>query len=59
MLFRSLGGCELVAPNNPQALAEAIDVVIQSPPAFSQSILASSPFTVSAMTQSLRHLYLK
>jgi glycosyltransferase involved in cell wall biosynthesis len=58
-ITRYLGGCELVAPNNPQELAEAIDKVIQSPPAFSQSILARSPFTVSAMTQSLRSLYLK
>lgn len=54
-----LGGCELVEPNNPNELAEAIDIVIQSPPAFSQSILTHSPFTVSAMTQSLRSLYLK
>jgi glycosyltransferase involved in cell wall biosynthesis len=58
-IAQHVGGCELVPPNNPQALAEAIDIVIQSPPAFSQSILARSPFTVSAMTQSLRKLYLK
>jgi len=58
-IARHLGGCELVTPNNPQEIAEAIDCVIQSPPAFSQSILAHSPFTVSAMTHSLRHLYLK
>jgi glycosyltransferase involved in cell wall biosynthesis len=58
-IARYLGGCELVAPNNPEELAEAIDSVIQSPPAFSQSVFARSPFTVSAMTQSLRSLYLK
>jgi D-inositol-3-phosphate glycosyltransferase len=58
-IARHLGGCELVVPNNPQELAEAIDIVIQSPPAFSKSILTRSPFTVSAMTQSLRSLYLK
>jgi glycosyltransferase involved in cell wall biosynthesis len=58
-ITRYLGGCELVAPNSPHELAEAIDMVIQSPPAFSQSVLRRSPFTVSAMTQSLRSLYLK
>ena len=58
-IARHLGGCELVAPNSPQELAEAINIVIQSPPAFSQSVFIRSPFTVSAMTQSLRSLYLK
>jgi glycosyltransferase involved in cell wall biosynthesis len=58
-ITRYLGGCELVAPNNPEELSEAIDIVIQSPPAISQSILTRSPFTVSAMTQSLRSLYLQ
>jgi glycosyltransferase involved in cell wall biosynthesis len=58
-IARHLGGCELVAPNSPQELAEAINIVIQSPPAFSQSVFIRSPFTASAMTQSLRSLYLK
>jgi len=58
-IAQHLGGCELVAPNDPQALAEAIDIVIQSPPALSQSVFAQSPFTVSTMTQALRSLYLK
>ena len=58
-IARYLGGCELVAPNNPQELAEAIDRVIQLPPALSQSTIARSPFTVSAMISSLKNLYLK
>jgi glycosyltransferase involved in cell wall biosynthesis len=58
-IAQQLGGCVLVPPDNPLKLASAINQVITHPPVVSKSILSTSPFTVSAMTQSLRSLYLK
>jgi len=58
-IAQQLGGCILVSPDNPPKLASAINQAITHPPAVSKSILSTSPFTVSAMTQSLRSLYLK
>ena len=54
-----LGGCILVPADHPSKLAAGINQAIQSPPIVSKSILSTSPFTVSAMTQALRSLYLK
>lgn len=58
-IAQALGGCILVSPNNPSELALAINQALIRPPVVSKSILSASPFTVSAMTQSLRNLYLK
>ena len=58
-IAQQLGGCILVPSDNPQKLASAINQAIQHPPAVSKLILSTSPFTVSAMTQSLRNIYLK
>jgi glycosyltransferase involved in cell wall biosynthesis len=58
-IAQQLGGCILVSPENPPKLASAINQAITHPPVVSKSILSTSPFTVSAMTQSLRSLYLK
>jgi glycosyltransferase involved in cell wall biosynthesis len=54
-----LGGCVLVPSDNPPKLASAINQAITHPPVVLKSILSASPFSVSAMTQSLRSLYLK
>ena len=58
-IAQCLGGCILVPADNPTKLALAINQAIQSPPVVSKSTLRNSPFTVSAMIQSLRSLYLK
>ncbi|NBY42981.1 MAG: glycosyltransferase [Verrucomicrobia bacterium] len=58
-IAQPLGGCILVPADNPPKLASAINQAITHPPAVSKSILSTSPFSVLAMTQSLRSLYLK
>lgn len=58
-IAKSLGGCILVPADSPTKLASAINQAIQLPPKVSELTLRNSPFTVSAMTQSLRSLYLK
>jgi glycosyltransferase involved in cell wall biosynthesis len=58
-IAQALGGCILVFPNNPPELALAVNQALIRPPVVSKSILSTSPFTVSAMIQSLRSLYLK
>jgi glycosyltransferase involved in cell wall biosynthesis len=58
-IAQNLGGCILVPADNPEKLASAINQAIHHPPVVSKLNLAKSPFTVSAMTQFLRCLYLK
>lgn len=58
-IAQQLGGCILVPSDSPPKLAVAINQAIEHPPVVSKSVLCTSPFTVSAMTQSLRSLYLK
>ncbi|MSR71962.1 MAG: glycosyltransferase [Opitutales bacterium] len=58
-IAQQLGGCILVPSDSPPQLATAIKQAITRPPVVSKSVLSTSPFTVSAMTQSLRSLYLK
>jgi glycosyltransferase involved in cell wall biosynthesis len=58
-IAQELGGCSLVSPNSPKQLADAIKQIIKEPPVVSPIALTNSPFTVSAMTRTLRNLYLK
>lgn len=58
-IAKSLGGCILVPADSPTELASAINQAIQLPPRVSKLSFKNSPFTASAMTQSLRSLYLK
>ena len=58
-IAQQLGGCILVSPDNPPKLAAAINQAMEHPSAVSKKVLSTSPFTVSAMIQSLRSLYLK
>jgi hypothetical protein len=58
-IAQCLGGCILVPADHPTKLASAINQAIQLPPVVSKLTLRNSPFTVSAMTQTLRNLYLK
>jgi len=58
-IAQCLGGCILVPADHPTKLASAINQAIQVPPVVSKLTLRNSPFTVSAMIQTLRNLYLK
>ena len=58
-IAQQLGGCVLVSPDNSAKLASALNQVITHPPVVSKSVLSTSTFTVQAMIQSLRQLYLK
>jgi glycosyltransferase involved in cell wall biosynthesis len=58
-IAQQLGGCILVPSDSPPKLAAAINQAMEHPSVVSKSVLSTSPFTVSAMTQSLRSLYLK
>jgi glycosyltransferase involved in cell wall biosynthesis len=58
-IAQCLGGCILVPADHPTKLASAINQANQAPPVVSKLTLRNSPFTVSAMTQTLRNLYLK